>query len=34
VFQEIVKNHQLNDKHTVQPDRIFEAIHQGEDRMT
>jgi len=34
IFKETVKTHQLNDKHAVPPDRIFEAILQGEDHMT
>ena len=33
-IKKTAKTHQLNDKHAVQPDRIFEAILQGEDHMT
>jgi len=34
IYKEIVKNNQINDKYTIEPNTILEAIVQDEGHMT
>jgi hypothetical protein len=34
IYKETMKDNKLNDKYTVQPNKIFETILEGEGHMT
>jgi hypothetical protein len=34
IYKETIKDNQLNNKYSVQPNKIFETILQGENPMT